>query len=106
MTRFLMVPVAAIAFLLIGAPYAAAVEQSPRSALMPETIAACREQALSLEKLMALMALNGVSVNEVCECQVSLFISKLDDSWVRYLNREGVGQRLPQTHLGQLSCKY
>jgi hypothetical protein len=96
MTRFLMVPVAAIAFLLIGAPYAAAVEQSPRSALMPETIAACREQALSLEKLMALMALNGVSVNEVCECQ-ALFISKLDDSWVRYLNREGVGQRLPQT---------
>jgi hypothetical protein len=65
MTRFLMVPVAAIAFLLIGAPYAA-----------------------------------------VCECQVSLFISKLDDSWVRYLNREGVGQRLPQTRLGQLSCKY
>jgi len=45
-TRFLIVPVAAIAFLLIGAPYAAAVAQSPRSALMPETIAACREQAL------------------------------------------------------------
>jgi hypothetical protein len=78
-TRFLIVPVAAIAFLLIGAPYAAAVAQSPRSALMPETIAACREQALSLEKLMALMALNGVSVNEVCESQSSLFISKLDD---------------------------
>jgi hypothetical protein len=55
-TRFLIVPVAAIAFLLIGAPYAAAVAQSPRSALMPETIAACREQALAQEKLMALMA--------------------------------------------------
>ena len=37
MTRFLVVPVAAIAFLLIGVPYAA-VAQSPRSALMPETI--------------------------------------------------------------------
>jgi hypothetical protein len=37
MTRFLIVPIAAIAFLLIGTPYAAAVAQSPRSALMPET---------------------------------------------------------------------
>ena len=99
-TRFLIVPVAAIAFLLIGAPYAAAVAQSPRSALMPETIAACREQALSLEKLMALMALNGVSVNEVCECQSSLFISKLDDSWVRHLNREGYWSKAAADALG------
>jgi hypothetical protein len=37
MTRFLIVLIAAIAFLLIGTPYAAAVAQSPRSALMPET---------------------------------------------------------------------
>jgi len=98
-TRFLIVPVAAIAFLLIGVPYAA-VAQSPRSALMPETIAACREQALSLEKLMALMALNGVSVNEVCECQSSLFISKLDDSWVRHLNREGDWSKAAADTLG------
>jgi len=80
MTRF---PVAAIAFLLIGAPYATAVAQSPRNTLMPETIAACREQALSQPQLMALMALDGVSITEVCECQASLFISKLDETWVR-----------------------
>jgi hypothetical protein len=86
MTRF---PVAAIAFLLIGAPYATAVAQSPRNTLMPETIAACREQALSQPQLMALMALDDVSITEVCECQASLFISKLDDTWVRHLNREG-----------------
>jgi hypothetical protein len=84
MTRF---PVAAVALMLIGTPYATAVTtQSPRNTLMPETIAACREQALSQPQLMALIALDGVSITEVFECQDSLFISKLDDTWVRYLN--------------------
>jgi hypothetical protein len=100
MTRFLIVPVAAIAFLLIGAPHAAAVAQLPRSALMSETIAACREQALSNEKLLALMAFDGVSIDELCECQASLFISKLDDSWVYHLNREGYWSKTAADTLG------
>jgi hypothetical protein len=99
-TRFLIVPVAAVMFLLICAPHAAVVAQSPRSALMPETIAACREQALTQEKLIALMALDGESINEVCECQASLFISKLDDSWVYHLNREGYWSKADADTLG------
>jgi hypothetical protein len=99
-TRFLVVPIAAIAFLFIGAPVATAVAQSPRSAIMPETIAACREQALSDEKLVALMALEGVSMNEVCECQASLFISKLDDTWLRHLNREGYWSKVAADKFG------
>ena len=49
---------------------------------------------------MALMAFDGVSINEVCECQASLFISKLDDSWIHHLNREGYWSKAAADTLG------
>jgi hypothetical protein len=68
-----------------------ALSQTDRASLLPYLDRACRNYVLANRQFIALLSLDGISVDEVCRCQGPLFISGLSDAHVRVLARDGLG---------------
>jgi len=63
-----------------------------RASLIPVIFRACQNQLLGNAQFVSLLALNGITVEAVCQCQGPLFISRLSDTDVVELPRQGFNQ--------------
>ncbi|MBV8890267.1 MAG: hypothetical protein JO305_11425 [Alphaproteobacteria bacterium] len=62
------------------------VERAPdRTDLLPKVTRACTNWSMTNPQLMALLALNAVSLEDVCRCQAPVYISTLSDEQVSEL---------------------
>jgi hypothetical protein len=63
--------------------------KADRASLMSYVFRACQNQLLNNAQFVALLALSRTTVDEVCQCQAPLFISRLTDADVTELSAGG-----------------